>query len=53
MSVPPQPRSTTYTTGECRLGEHGLCHGNQQVRLRPGEVPVQTLRCACSCHRRR
>lgn len=43
-------------TPECQLDEHTLCGGPKVIR-RPGapawEVPVVTVRCACTCHRKR
>jgi hypothetical protein len=45
------PRSETRVAGECRIGEHEFCDGNQDV-VAGGVVAVQ-LRCACSCHRKR
>ncbi|MEV5510608.1 hypothetical protein [Streptomyces orinoci] len=45
-------RTDPYTTPECRLGQHGRCPGNTDIR-RIGapehEPPVQRLRCDCDC----
>ncbi|MER8073772.1 hypothetical protein ABTZ59_36740 [Streptomyces sp. NPDC094034] len=47
-------RTRAYTTPACRLGEHEECPGPGETRLpwqTPTQPPVETLRCACHCHR--
>ncbi|MBT2510130.1 hypothetical protein J7I98_30590 [Streptomyces sp. ISL-98] len=43
---------TPYKTPECRLGAHDLCAGPRTVRLPGVQLPVETLLCDCSCHKR-
>lgn len=42
---------TPYKTPECRIGVHDLCAGPCTVRLPGVQLPVETLRCDCSCHK--
>ncbi|MFF3338001.1 hypothetical protein [Streptomyces flavidovirens] len=51
MTVLNKPRGEPDIAGECRIGEHAFCDGNQDIKA-GGVVAVQ-LRCACSCHRAR
>lgn len=46
-----------YRSPECRVAHkerwdegHRFCPGPVEIRDRAGEVPTQTLTCACRCH---
>ncbi|WP_236240735.1 hypothetical protein [Streptomyces sp. CC228A] len=42
-------------TGECELGEHRQCHPQDVYatdRPRPGERPLFSVTCTCTCHER-
>lgn len=50
-AITPPPKAER--TAECEYGEHRLCAGNCELRLRQDDVPVMTLYCGCTCHNRR
>ncbi|MEV8310955.1 hypothetical protein AB0P36_27285 [Streptomyces flavidovirens] len=51
MTILNRPLADPALAGECRIGEHAFCDGNQDIRA--GGLVAIHLRCACSCHRPR
>lgn len=52
MSAPAEQR-TPYKQPPCQIEEHALCLGPGEIRLTSQaewERPIETLRCACTCH---
>ncbi|MCL7380029.1 hypothetical protein [Streptomyces sp. 35G-GA-8] len=49
-------RTPAHTAPACRIGEHAECPGPGETRLAwqtAAQPPIETLRCACACHRGR